>query len=631
MSKTTKKPPQPEESSQQPADKRPFSPTPHTSLETLQNSVGNQAITQLVQASQGQKPLLSQSNSPLEQSADQIAQNALNTPTHTPPATTNQTAPSGHPLPPTTRQQFENRFNQDLSHIRIHHNDQIATTAEALNARAYTIGDDIVFNKNEYQPHTPQGQQLLAHEIAHTTQNQSAAPAIQRTPQDKEDPTRFTTIHDSLMVQRPGGTSLTWHNAGSANPTADLLKQEVQNALKALAQQNSMAFLGSIPANTSEADAETDAKQADQNIHARYPFIPTTLTNAQIEAAVSMLTAAKTSGQNYLEQWLTNKLISWTDIEQYNIQMTDARVIQLINDLLSDTTTIALGKTTEDLLKILAGRQSAFIETSGNTREIFLNKGISATRRGGTLTHELIHFYAHPDYNRWVNQTTSKQFYNEGFTEYLARPLMTPAQLAKRGKGYDERWQAIKDDVAKYASDDDIARAFFLGEVWRLESTSAVSQELFKKHIHLDSSGTRQQEIDNSRTGPGINQEVAAGSHYRFLNLGVNHTTPKPEHIAYFKELYQEHINGKAVTIRFVGHASATGQADHNSELSAKRATAFYKMARAAGVPENQLKDIEIADTQKPAHHGQSKPTASNDDVHGRSFNRRVELIIEQK
>jgi hypothetical protein len=77
---------------------------------------------------------------------------------------------TGEALPPSTLSFMEDRFGNDFSNVRVHRSERAAESAESINARAYTSGIDIVFNSGEYQPHTPSGQRLLAHELAHTVQ-----------------------------------------------------------------------------------------------------------------------------------------------------------------------------------------------------------------------------------------------------------------------------------------------------------------------------------------------------------------------------------------------------------------------------------------------------------------------------
>jgi hypothetical protein len=89
---------------------------------------------------------------------------------------------SGHPLDSATHSLMSPRFGVDFSRVRVHTDPQAAESASAVNALAYTVGHNVVFAANQYQPATRDGQRLLAHELAHVIQ-QDAAPftAVQRT------------------------------------------------------------------------------------------------------------------------------------------------------------------------------------------------------------------------------------------------------------------------------------------------------------------------------------------------------------------------------------------------------------------------------------------------------------------
>ncbi|MFO0952898.1 MAG: DUF4157 domain-containing protein [Isosphaeraceae bacterium] len=76
----------------------------------------------------------------------------------------------GRPLAPDTRSYFESRFGRDLGGVRVHDDARAASTADALNAQAFTRGQHIAFNQGRYDPGTPQGDRLLAHELVHTFQ-----------------------------------------------------------------------------------------------------------------------------------------------------------------------------------------------------------------------------------------------------------------------------------------------------------------------------------------------------------------------------------------------------------------------------------------------------------------------------
>ena len=79
-------------------------------------------------------------------------------------------------LDETTRDFFEQRFGHDFGRVRIHSNAGAAESADALQAKAYTAGSDIVFGAGHYQPQTGPGRTLLAHELAHVAQQPTQAP-----------------------------------------------------------------------------------------------------------------------------------------------------------------------------------------------------------------------------------------------------------------------------------------------------------------------------------------------------------------------------------------------------------------------------------------------------------------------
>jgi len=81
---------------------------------------------------------------------------------------------AGQPLDAGTRAFMEPRFGYDFSDVRIHTDATAAQSARAVNARAYTVGSHIVFAAREFSPNTTDGRSLLAHELAHTAQQQGA-------------------------------------------------------------------------------------------------------------------------------------------------------------------------------------------------------------------------------------------------------------------------------------------------------------------------------------------------------------------------------------------------------------------------------------------------------------------------
>ncbi len=87
---------------------------------------------------------------------------------------------NGSKMDSQTENFMSSRFGVDLSGVNIHTNEESAGLNRELGARAFTTGSDIYFNKGQYQPGTESGKYLLAHELTHVIQQQSAGPAIQR-------------------------------------------------------------------------------------------------------------------------------------------------------------------------------------------------------------------------------------------------------------------------------------------------------------------------------------------------------------------------------------------------------------------------------------------------------------------
>jgi Domain of unknown function (DUF4157) len=92
----------------------------------------------------------------------------------------------GRPLDPMTRAFMEPRFGQDFSSVRIHVDAPANNSADALNAAAYTQGDNIVFGRGQYEPTGPAGRRLIAHELTHVLQQPEGVRSIQRKPNNKE-------------------------------------------------------------------------------------------------------------------------------------------------------------------------------------------------------------------------------------------------------------------------------------------------------------------------------------------------------------------------------------------------------------------------------------------------------------
>lgn len=117
----------------------------------------------------------------------EAAQSHNSTEAAVPPFVNEVLSQEGHPLDTSMRSFMEPRFGVDFGQVRIHANQLAAQSAQAVSARAYTVGNHIVFGAGQYMPDSKASHSLLAHELAHVVQQgrpgcaeSGEMPAIQR-------------------------------------------------------------------------------------------------------------------------------------------------------------------------------------------------------------------------------------------------------------------------------------------------------------------------------------------------------------------------------------------------------------------------------------------------------------------
>ncbi len=79
----------------------------------------------------------------------------------------------GSPLEGSTRTYMESRLGHDFSDVRVHTGPKADESARSINAQAYTVGTNVVFQTGKFAPETPTGLHTLAHELTHVVQQKS--------------------------------------------------------------------------------------------------------------------------------------------------------------------------------------------------------------------------------------------------------------------------------------------------------------------------------------------------------------------------------------------------------------------------------------------------------------------------
>jgi hypothetical protein len=80
----------------------------------------------------------------------------------------------GHALDGPVARQLAPSLGESVDDVRVHTDASAAALARAVSARAFTVGNDIFFGSGEYRPGSRDGNELIAHEVAHTIQQRGA-------------------------------------------------------------------------------------------------------------------------------------------------------------------------------------------------------------------------------------------------------------------------------------------------------------------------------------------------------------------------------------------------------------------------------------------------------------------------
>ncbi|MEN8180097.1 MAG: DUF4157 domain-containing protein [Pseudomonadota bacterium] len=80
----------------------------------------------------------------------------------------------GERLPDGVRGDMETRFGRDFSAVRIHTDKDASEMSSDIEAKAFTVGNDIFFGNGRFDANSDAGKRLLAHELTHVAQQQQA-------------------------------------------------------------------------------------------------------------------------------------------------------------------------------------------------------------------------------------------------------------------------------------------------------------------------------------------------------------------------------------------------------------------------------------------------------------------------
>jgi hypothetical protein len=73
------------------------------------------------------------------------------------------------------RKKMESSLGHDFSDVKVHTGSSAANAAKSVQAQAFTVGNELVFNDGKYNPSSPEGQRTIAHELTHVVQQRSGS------------------------------------------------------------------------------------------------------------------------------------------------------------------------------------------------------------------------------------------------------------------------------------------------------------------------------------------------------------------------------------------------------------------------------------------------------------------------
>jgi hypothetical protein len=131
----------------------------------------------------------------------------------------------GAPLPTVLADEVSTALGHRFSDVRVHTDARAGRAAQAVGARAYTVGSHIAFAPGEFSPHSRAGRWLLAHELTHVAQQGRRTAASTVSTSSTAAPTATTA---PTMVQRQDGPPV----APPVAPPPQLTEAEIQAAIR---------------------------------------------------------------------------------------------------------------------------------------------------------------------------------------------------------------------------------------------------------------------------------------------------------------------------------------------------------------------------------------------------------------
>lgn len=177
----------------------------------------------------------------------------------------------GEPLESGTNEEMSRKMGVDFSNVRIHTGEPAMYLNQRFNAKAFTYGSDIFFNKGEYNPYSSGGKMLLAHELTHVVQQSGMKDSIQ---QQMIQRTSIGQVLDEFFS--PFSSETLWVMPESDNYTRIVRSWQpiidAVNRAKSNLEANCTNWSANHKTDSSWKPGKTDPPVTDPNAHRE--FVP---------------------------------------------------------------------------------------------------------------------------------------------------------------------------------------------------------------------------------------------------------------------------------------------------------------------------------------------------------------------
>ncbi len=150
----------------------------------------------------------------------------------------------GRRLHPGLRSFMESRFGHDFGRVRVHADPAAARSARSLDARAYAVGEHVVFGGGEYVPERAAGRTVIAHELAHVIQQRRGgarggapdSPAMERAAERAARAARLAGGRFAVSGAARAGVARLPRSLGSSQDTSRWSPWEIETEIREIRQ-----------------------------------------------------------------------------------------------------------------------------------------------------------------------------------------------------------------------------------------------------------------------------------------------------------------------------------------------------------------------------------------------------------